>query len=223
MCNKGRRQSPVNIDPATLTFDPSLTPIQVCWTQLSVHYLSFLCLGGQAHGLGKNHKHWTKSGFQVNLRNQIDACQNHQYNIRVEEDPHFHSFTLSYNNSFTFHAFTLSHDYCRVEEGQEPVNLTGGPLAYKYQFQEMFFHWGEKVIIMMVTMMLLLLMMMMVIMMEMVRTIRMIIVCIIYIIFTKIIILILNHHTLDDCSEHAVRHHHQSEHHYLHYLHQHCL
>ena len=32
-----------------------------------------------------------------------------------------------------------------MEEGQEPVNLTGGPLAYKYQFQEMFFHWGEKV------------------------------------------------------------------------------
>ena len=29
MCNKGRRQSPVNIDPASLTFDPSLTPIQV--------------------------------------------------------------------------------------------------------------------------------------------------------------------------------------------------
>ena len=186
--------------------DPGLS-----WTQLSAHHLSFVCVGGQAHGLGKNHKHWTKSGFQVNLRNQIDACQNHQYNIRVEEDPHFHSFTLSYNNSFTFHAFTLSHDYCRVEEGQEPVNLTGGPLAYKYQFQEMFFHWGEKVVIMMVTMMLLLLlMMMMVIMMEMVRTIRMIIVCIIYIIFTKIIILILNHHTLDDCSEHAVSHHHQS-------------
>jgi hypothetical protein len=30
---------------------------------------------------------------------------------------------------------------------QEPLNLTGGPLAYKYQFQEMFFHWGEKVLL----------------------------------------------------------------------------
>ena len=42
------------------------------------------------------------------------------------------------------HVFLNPH-YHRVEEGQEPVNLTGGPLAYKYQFQEMFFHWGEKV------------------------------------------------------------------------------
>ena len=42
------------------------------------------------------------------------------------------------------HVFPNPH-YHRVEEGQEPVNLTGGPLAYKYQFQEMFFHWGEKV------------------------------------------------------------------------------
>ena len=47
-----------------------------------------------------------------------------------------------------FHSFKLSLSF-RVEEGQEPVNLTGGPLAYKYQFQEMFFHWGQKVVIMM--------------------------------------------------------------------------
>ena len=48
-----------------------------------------------------------------------------------------------------FHSFKLSLSHIRVEEGQEPVNLTGGPLAYKYQFQEMFFHWGQKVVIMM--------------------------------------------------------------------------
>jgi len=79
MCNKGRRQSPVNIDPAALTFDPSLTPIQV-----DKHMVS-----GKITNTGQ---------------------------------------------SLVF----------RVEEGQEPVNLTGGPLAYKYQFQEMFFHWGQK-------------------------------------------------------------------------------
>lgn len=71
----------------------------------------------------------------------------------------FHAFTLFTLNSFTLSLFTLSHDYRRVEEGQEPVNLTGGPLAYKYQFQEMFFHWGEKVVIMMVMLMLMLMLM----------------------------------------------------------------
>ena len=30
----------------------------------------------------------------------------------------------------------------KVEDGQVAVNITGGPLAYKYQFQQMFFHWG---------------------------------------------------------------------------------
>jgi len=28
--------------------------------------------------------------------------------------------------------------------GDTPVNITGGPLLYKYQVQEVFFHWGEK-------------------------------------------------------------------------------
>ena len=71
----------------------------------------------------------------------------------------FHTFIL---NSFTF--THLSH--VRVEEGQEPVNLTGGPLAYKYQFQEMFFHWGQKV----------LMLMLMLIMLEVVRRIMVVIV-----------------------------------------------
>lgn len=79
MCNKGRRQSPVDIDPSLLTFDSSLTPLQV-----DKHMVS-----GKITNTGQ---------------------------------------TLVF----------------RVEEGQEPVNITGGPLAYKYQFQEMFFHWGEK-------------------------------------------------------------------------------
>ena len=30
----------------------------------------------------------------------------------------------------------------RVDDGQVPVNITGGPLAYKYQFQQVLFHWG---------------------------------------------------------------------------------
>lgn len=79
MCNKGRRQSPVNIDPASLTYDTSLTPVQI-----DKHMVS-----GKISNTGQ---------------------------------------------SLVF----------RVEDGQEPVNLTGGPLAYKYQFQEIFFHWGVK-------------------------------------------------------------------------------
>ena len=70
---------------------------------------------------------------------------------------YFPTFTLSHFSHSTVSLFTLSHYYRRVEEGQEPVNLTGGPLAYKYQFQEMFFHWGEKVVIMIMMVMMVLL------------------------------------------------------------------
>ena len=45
------------------------------------------------------------------------------------------------------------------------MNLTGGPLAYKYQFQEMFFHWGEKVVIMIMMVMIIMLALLMVMVM----------------------------------------------------------
>ena len=83
--------------------------------------------GGQAHGLGEDHKHRTESGFQVNLK---------RFSLYV--------IIFAFHREKEGHVFPNPH-YHRVEEGQEPVNLTGGPLAYKYQFQEMFFHWGEKV------------------------------------------------------------------------------
>ena len=32
----------------------------------------------------------------------------------------------------------------KAADGEAPVNITGGPLAYGYQFQEMRFHWGRR-------------------------------------------------------------------------------
>jgi len=79
MCNKGRRQSPININPASLTYDSSLSNLSI-----DKHMVS-----GKITNTGQ---------------------------------------TLVF----------------KVEEGQVPVNITGGPLAYKYQFQQMFFHWGSN-------------------------------------------------------------------------------
>jgi len=79
MCNKGRRQSPINIEPTSLTHDSGLGSISV--------------------------------------------------------DKHLVSAMLEN----TGQSLVL-----RVAEGEIPVNITGGPLAYMYQFQEIIFHWGEK-------------------------------------------------------------------------------
>ena len=76
---QGRRQSPINIDPDSLTFDSSLSDLSM-------------------------DKHMV-SGKMINT-----------------------------GQSLVF----------KVEEGQVPVNITGGPLAYKYQFQQLFFHWGVQ-------------------------------------------------------------------------------
>ena len=89
--------------------------------------------GGQAHGLRENNKHRTEPGVQVERKTQVSKKQG--------QDPQVLLSTIFSNPSVVINHLLQR----RVEEGQEPVNLTGGPLAYKYQFQEMFFHWGEKV------------------------------------------------------------------------------
>jgi len=79
MCNKGRRQSPINIDPASLSYDSQLGTLSI-----DKHDISAVL---------------TNTGQSLVLR---------------------------------------------AGEGEIAVNITGGPLAYKYTFQEMIFHWGEK-------------------------------------------------------------------------------
>jgi len=79
MCNKGRRQSPINIDPMSLTYDSRLGAVSI--------------------------------------------------------DKHLVSAKIT-NTGQTL--------VLKVSDDEVPVNITGGPLAYKYQFQEMIFHWGEK-------------------------------------------------------------------------------
>jgi hypothetical protein len=41
MCNAGQLQSPVNIDPAQLLFDPSLTPINIDKIQVTTYLGSY--------------------------------------------------------------------------------------------------------------------------------------------------------------------------------------
>ncbi|XP_068907434.1 carbonic anhydrase-related protein 10 isoform X1 [Tenebrio molitor] len=78
LCNKGRRQSPVNLEPNKLLFDPNLRPLHI-------------------------DKHRV-SGSIMNT--------GHSVIFTVDNDTRHH------------------------------INVTGGPLSYKYQFQEIHIHYG---------------------------------------------------------------------------------
>lgn len=85
LCNKGRRQSPVNLEPQRLLFDPNLR---------SVH---------------------------------IDK---HRISGTISNTGHSVVFTI--NNETAPNSGTV----------QVPVNLTGGPLSYRYRFHEIHIHYG---------------------------------------------------------------------------------
>ncbi|KAK0082204.1 hypothetical protein PV326_007287 [Microctonus aethiopoides] len=78
LCSKGRRQSPINIEPDKLLFDPHLRPVQV-----DKHKVA-----GHLHNTGQ------------------------------------------------FLVFKAD------KEAKIRVNITGGPLAYHYQFEEIYIHYG---------------------------------------------------------------------------------
>uniref|UniRef100_A0A8D9E2U1 Carbonic anhydrase-related protein 10 n=1 Tax=Cacopsylla melanoneura TaxID=428564 RepID=A0A8D9E2U1_9HEMI len=78
LCNKGRRQSPVNLEPSKLLYDPNLRPVHIDKIRIN---------GGL-----------TNTG---------------------------HSVVFTVDNTTRYH-----------------INITGGPLSYKYQFHEMHIHYG---------------------------------------------------------------------------------
>ncbi|XP_026468372.1 carbonic anhydrase-related protein 10-like isoform X2 [Ctenocephalides felis] len=86
LCNKGRRQSPVNLEPDKLLFDPNLRPLHIDKHRISGSILN--------------------TGHSV-----IFSADN-------ESNPG------------------------GIGGGAPHVNLTGGPLSYRYRFQEIHIHYG---------------------------------------------------------------------------------
>lgn len=98
MCNKGRRQSPVNIDPTKLLFDPHLHKLHI-----DKHKVSIV---------------WEISKLR-----------------------HFISYYLTQVSGTLFN--TGQSLVFRVDKDtKNHVNITGGPLDYRYQFEEIYIHYG---------------------------------------------------------------------------------
>lgn len=82
MCSKGRQQSPVNISPDDLVYDPKLSEVP----------------------------------FQVDKQPMSGSLHNTGQLLVFKVDPD--------------------------RASKMPVNITGGPLSYRYQFEEMYLHWS---------------------------------------------------------------------------------
>lgn len=98
MCNKGRRQSPVNIDPTKLLFDPHLHKLHIDKHKVSTF-------------INRRDSHWFCNLFHLQVSGTLFNT-GQSLVFRVDKD-------------------TKNH-----------VNITGGPLDYRYQFEEIYIHYG---------------------------------------------------------------------------------
>ncbi|GLV35134.1 Carbonic anhydrase-related protein B [Carabus blaptoides fortunei] len=105
LCNKGRRQSPVNLEPSKLLFDPNLRLLHV-------------------------DKH--RSIYPVAVVDTVVA------GLSVVDSVDQSAQRVSGSITNTGHSviFTVENDT------RHHINVTGGPLSYKYQFHEIHIHYG---------------------------------------------------------------------------------
>ncbi|KYQ50016.1 Carbonic anhydrase-related protein 10 [Trachymyrmex zeteki] len=168
LCTKGRRQSPINIEPDKLLFDRHLRPVHV--DKHRVIYLIF-----QSTKLQSNSVQFCRSVY-------YNVTFSPRYFYRGTEALYGHLFPLVFN---VFPPFSTGHaprtgmgrglgackrpelacdegiiatsvslnvdSFYRVSsrlgvradrEAKIRVNITGGPLAYHYQFEEIYIHYG---------------------------------------------------------------------------------
>ena len=117
MCTKGRRQSPINVEPDKLLFDLFLRPLPI-------------------------DKH--KVGPPLSPDHHHHPLLMHPSTFFVSSLFTRHPLTQPTQISGTLHNTGQSLVF-RVERDQKlSVNISGGPLAYRYQFEEIYIHYGTE-------------------------------------------------------------------------------
>ncbi|GFY72808.1 putative carbonic anhydrase-like protein 1 [Trichonephila inaurata madagascariensis] len=161
LCSKGRRQSPVDIDPNTLLFDPSLRNIQVDKIRIAISgdgnvgkVLNFdVELQKIAH---RNDRKFYRAQVFFHRWREENVIFDGKRNLRLAlrslilffqsmQPPYLLlqlDIILEVNGAITntghgviFRTFAASH--------AEILNITGGPLSYKYRFSEIHIHFAR--------------------------------------------------------------------------------
>ncbi|CAG0920577.1 unnamed protein product [Notodromas monacha] len=140
LCYKGRRQSPIDIDPGRLLYDPNLRALHI-----------------DKHRVGGN---ITNTGHSVILKidnvplaadeedSGSDGVDKQNYDPS-QSSPDFESDGMARN--MQQHRSALAAGVNREEDPfrgalpvHKPVNITGGPLTYSYQVEEIHLHYGTR-------------------------------------------------------------------------------
>lgn len=112
MCNKGRRQSPIDISPDKLLFDPDLV---------------------------ERHLHIDKHKVDI----LYDFVFRKMENLSWDECLFFcNEIVSSLQVSGTLYNTGQSLVFRVDKNSKHHVNISGGPLDYKYQFEEIYIHYG---------------------------------------------------------------------------------
>lgn len=137
MCNSGKRQSPINIDPTNLLFDPDLRPIQ-----MDNHRVS---------GMLENNGH----SIIFRIQDESGAYQSLSGSTDDLSPPVASAFLLRSQDSATHGQSSLSSDFAlshasassssssSSSSGNPVVSVTGGPLSYTYHMDSIYLHFGR--------------------------------------------------------------------------------
>ncbi|KAH0999828.1 hypothetical protein HUJ04_013595, partial [Dendroctonus ponderosae] len=144
LCNKGRRQSPVNLEPNKLLFDPNLRQLHIDKHRFSAKPASLALkstfairfVSGPAFW-GLINPEWSlcNKGRRQSPVNLEPSKLLFDPNLRqLHIDKHRVSGTMmNTGHSVIFTVYNDTHSH---------INVTGGPLSYRYQFQEIHIHYG---------------------------------------------------------------------------------
>lgn len=148
LCNKGRRQSPVNLEPQRLLFDPNLRPLHIDKHRVSLvfnlvePYLIFMSNKSilvfnefLSASTWKSNELIASSCIPLQISGTI-ANTGHSVIFTADNDTIYNSYG-SNSNSMS----GMSNSNMQISN-QTPVNLTGGPLSYRYRFHEIHIHYG---------------------------------------------------------------------------------
>ncbi|KAF2353236.1 Alpha carbonic anhydrase, partial [Trinorchestia longiramus] len=118
MCSEGRRQSPINLDPRTLLFDPNLTPLQVDKTMVSGELVN------TGHSLEWHMVDYRLDNTRENGRESY-RDRNRGLDMIAEDK-------------------SSNRDHHPSVHISGAVNVTGGPLSYQYSLSRARLHYGER-------------------------------------------------------------------------------
>lgn len=146
MCNSGKRQSPINIDPATLLFDPDLRAIK-----MDDHRVSGI-LENNGHSIIFRIQDETGSYHSISSMDEAPAAaallssSSSSSLLRPSELHSLRQASSSASSSSSLSSPSPDSSLSASSSSTSPpavVSVTGGPFSYTYHIDSIYLHFGR--------------------------------------------------------------------------------